>query len=337
LDRVSVCIPTYEGGSTLRTAIDSALEQRECDIEVIVGDNASTDNTREIVESYGPDRLKYFRHSSNIGYPANVNACLERATGDYVLILCADDFLLHNQVLADLLVGLKSGTFVAAHLPFQVYQERGDRCRPLGRPFSPLAPGICTPKNVLHAFTQGNGCFGWGWLFKRAIIVEARLQFETDHDMAPDTMFWLSLCMKGNIIELCADRPGYAFVMRENSLGGQLFQERALKVYEQLITFENRLFSRLKADLPEVAAAVSRRKFRYTLCEFAGLTQKAFTEGRISRIRALGLLMYTARRHPRSALNIRFLRNALFVMLPAAIRAGILAARNKPSISFWRD
>lgn len=327
MDRISVCIPTYQSATTLKRAIDSALSQRGCDVEVIVGDNASTDETQRVVADIASVRVRYFRHAANIGYPANVNSCLERASAGQVFILCADDFLIHDEVLAELLAGLRDGDVVAAHLPFQLYQERADGCFPSGPPFSPLPPGRCTPDTVMSAFTDGGGCFGWGWLFRRSVVTEGGLRFETDHDMAPDTMFWLSLCMLGPIAEVKSSRPGYAFVMHENSLGGRLFEERALKVYEQLVTFEQRLFIRLGDVLPAVLRRVAHKQFRYSASEFSGLTQKAFSEGRISRSNALGLLSRAFMAHPRAALNLRFLRNAAFILLPAPVRARLLAAR----------
>jgi len=328
MPRISVCIPTYESAGTLGRAIASALAQTGCDIEIIIGDNASTDHTASVVKAFDAGRIVYFRHVTNIGYPANVNTCLERASGDYIFILCADDFLTHDGVIAELLGELQAAPHaVASHVPFQLHQQRDGQCLPAGRPFSPLAPGVLAPRDVLASFTEGHGCFGWGWLFRRELVSLQGLRFEVDHDMAPDTMFWLTISMKGPVAEARSGRPGYAFVMHDDSLGGRIFNERALKVYEQLLTFERRLFDRLRQELPEVARELAGRQYRYSACEFAGLVQKGFSEGRLTRDKALGLLGHAARRHPRAALNARFLRNLVFILLPGALRRRILAAR----------
>lgn len=332
MDRISVCIPTYQSAETLKRAIDSALAQRGCQVEIIVGDNASTDETERIVAAIASPHVHYFRHAENIGYPANVNSCLERASAEQVFILCADDFLIHDNVLAELLTGLKGEDVVAAHLPFQLYQERAEGCFPAGQSFSPLPPGRCTSETVMSCFTDGRGCFGWCWLFRRSVVTESGLRFETDHDMAPDTMFWLSLCMQGPIAEL-ASGPGYAFVMHENSLGGRLFEERALEVYEQLVTFERRLFVRLGEVLPAVKQRVAHKQFRYSASEFSGVTQKAFSEGRISRDNALGLLWSSFAAHPRAAMSVRFMRNAVFIVLPASVRIWVLAMRRAGQVA----
>jgi glycosyltransferase involved in cell wall biosynthesis len=334
MPKISVCIPTYESAGTLGRAIRSAFSQNNCDIEVVIGDNASTDSTERVVKEFDASRVVYFRHSTNIGYPANVNSCLERASGDYIFILCADDFLTHDGVFAELLAELQAAPqAVASHVPFQLYQQGKDQCLPTGRPFSPLAPGVLTPRQVFASFTEGRGCFGWGWLFRRDLVSHHGLRFEIDHDMAPDTMFWLTVSMKGPIAEARSGRPGYAFVMHDDSLGGRIFNERALKVYEQLLTFERRLFERLRQELPEVALELSSRQYRYSTCEFAGLVQKGFREGRLTRGKALKLLGQSARRHPRAALNLRFARNLVFILLPEVLRRIILAARRTADAS----
>jgi glycosyltransferase involved in cell wall biosynthesis len=326
--KISVCIPTYESAGTLNRAIRSALNQTGCHIEVVIADNASTDTTESVVKAFDSSQVVYFRHASNIGYPANVNSCLDRATGDYIFILCADDFLMHDGVIAEMLWELQAAPqAIASHVPFQTHQQGAEHCLPLGRPFSPLASGIHAPREVLTAFTEGRGCFGWGWLFRRDLVCEQGLRFEIDHDMAPDTMFWLSLSMKGPVAVTRSGRPGYAFVMHDDSLGGRIFNERALEVYEQLLTFERRLFERLRLEMPDVAQELSGRQYRYSACEFAGLVQKGFREGRLIRRKALDLLWHVACRHPQAALNMRYARNLVFILLPEVLRLWIHAAR----------
>ena len=330
MPRISVCIPTYESELTLGRAIESVLNQAGVDVEMIIGDNASKDNTRIVVEAFDADCIRYFRHDTNIGYPANVNSCLKRASGEFVFILCADDFLIHDGVLTELLSELKANPHaVASHLPFQLYQQAGETCSVIGHPFSPLKPGVHTTRSVFGSFTEGKGCFGWGWLFRRDLIERHNLRFEIDHDMAPDTMFWLTISMTGLIVEVTSNRAGYAFVMHKDNLGGRLFNKHALEVYEQLVTFEKRVFERLRRQVPEVADELSHRQYRYSACEFSGLVQKAVIEKRLRKIQAINLLGHAANRHPRAAINMRFVRNLIFIMLPSLIQRSVLLMRAK--------
>ena len=87
--KVSVIIPTFNRGNYVAQAIDSVLQQTEKDIEVIVVDDDSTDNTREIVESY-QDKVHYI-HTEH-GGPAHArNVGLKNAQGEYIAFLDSDD------------------------------------------------------------------------------------------------------------------------------------------------------------------------------------------------------------------------------------------------------
>ena len=87
---VSVIIPAYNYAQFLPQAIDSALAQNVPDLELIVVDDGSTDNTREIAARYG-DRLRYI-HQENAGLPAARNTGIKAATRPYIAFLDADDF-----------------------------------------------------------------------------------------------------------------------------------------------------------------------------------------------------------------------------------------------------
>ena len=93
--KVSICIPSYNYAHFLSDTIESVLEQTYKNLELIVVDNCSTDNTREIVQEYIniDKRVTYFCNETNIGLVGNLTRCLEKASGEYVKIVCADDLL----------------------------------------------------------------------------------------------------------------------------------------------------------------------------------------------------------------------------------------------------
>jgi glycosyltransferase involved in cell wall biosynthesis len=89
---VTIAIPTYNRAKAyLRNAIECALGQTYENIEVVISDNCSSDNTEEIVRGYADPRIRYFRQSANIGANNNFNYCLEKAEGDYFLLFHDDD------------------------------------------------------------------------------------------------------------------------------------------------------------------------------------------------------------------------------------------------------
>lgn len=91
---VSIGIPTYNRAKgNLRKVIERALGQTYPNIEVIVSDNCSSDNTPELVQSFDDPRLHYYRQETNIGPNNNFNYCLNQARGEYFLLFHDDDMI----------------------------------------------------------------------------------------------------------------------------------------------------------------------------------------------------------------------------------------------------
>lgn len=90
---VSVCIPNYNNGAYLGQAIESALQQTIHDLEVIVCDNQSTDNSLEVARSFNDPRVHVYLNERNLGIYGNFARTTELARGRYLKFLCADDWL----------------------------------------------------------------------------------------------------------------------------------------------------------------------------------------------------------------------------------------------------
>lgn len=95
--KISVIMAVFNGGSFLRSTIASVLEQSYNNFEFIIIDDASTDLTKDIIEEYLDNRIKYFRNSSNLGLTVNLNFGLKIASGKYIARLDADDICLPNR------------------------------------------------------------------------------------------------------------------------------------------------------------------------------------------------------------------------------------------------
>ncbi|MBN3910194.1 MAG: glycosyltransferase family 2 protein [Nostoc sp. NMS1] len=88
---VSVIIPTYNRPDYLKQAIGSAIKQTYQNIEIIVSDNCSEENTQAIVASFGDSRIRFWRHQQNVGMLANQQHGFKMARGKYVASLHDDD------------------------------------------------------------------------------------------------------------------------------------------------------------------------------------------------------------------------------------------------------
>jgi glycosyltransferase involved in cell wall biosynthesis len=95
MTKFSVLLPTRNGGPFLRDCIGSVLSQREEDLELVVADNANTDETATVLEEHGGDRrLKVVRHASVKSVTDNWMSALEASDGEYLVMIGDDDCLL---------------------------------------------------------------------------------------------------------------------------------------------------------------------------------------------------------------------------------------------------
>lgn len=98
LPLVSIGVPTLNGAKRIGKALNSIFNQNYANIEIVISDNGSTDNTEEVVRSYADHdpRIKYFKQPQNGGLAFNFEFVLQNATGKYFTWLSDDDELLPN-------------------------------------------------------------------------------------------------------------------------------------------------------------------------------------------------------------------------------------------------
>ena len=96
--RVTIGIPTINRSQLAMRAIRSALAQTYIDVEVIVSDDASTDDTVECVREIEDARLVVFEQENRLGLVGNFDFCLRHASGEFFLLLGDDDVLLPTAI-----------------------------------------------------------------------------------------------------------------------------------------------------------------------------------------------------------------------------------------------
>jgi hypothetical protein len=125
--RVSIGLPVYDGERYLRAALDGLLSQTVADFELIIADNASTDDTEAICREYGggDPRIRYLRTPTNVGSLRNFNLTFGDARGAYFKWAAHDD-LLKPEFLARCLEPLeRDPTVVLSHSYTRIIDEHG--------------------------------------------------------------------------------------------------------------------------------------------------------------------------------------------------------------------
>lgn len=127
---VSIITPTYNCGKFIAETIESIKAQTYKDWEIIIVDDCSTDNTKEIVEQYQKidSRIKYYCLSTNSGAAEARNEALRRAQGRWIAFLDSDDLWSPDKLERQ--IGFMVSN--AYHFSYTDYEEIDEEDRPLG-------------------------------------------------------------------------------------------------------------------------------------------------------------------------------------------------------------
>jgi len=199
LPKVSIIIPTYNRANYLPQAIESALSQDYPNLEVIVSDNCSTDETPEIVKKYMNDeRFRYFRNKENIGMVRNWRkAVFEYSTGDWFLILSDDDYFIDNKYISKA-IGLakKDEKIVLIYANGYILNEETKEMQELKLPFSEIEDGkkifLSRGKIKPQDFTLCNVLFNKN-------IAEKLNPFANEYNLSCDSELFLKMCLMGKV------------------------------------------------------------------------------------------------------------------------------------------
>lgn len=91
--KFSICIPNYNYAHYLDKTIASALAQTYGEFEIVVADNASTDASISVIESFGDPRIRIRVNPCNVGFAGNLDRAASMATGDRLIMLSSDDLM----------------------------------------------------------------------------------------------------------------------------------------------------------------------------------------------------------------------------------------------------
>ena len=96
--RVSVIIPVYNAQSYIEDCIKSIISQTYSNLEIFVIDDASTDNSIKVIESFNDDRISIIRNPCNLGLAASVNKAISQSVGTFIARMDADDIALPSRI-----------------------------------------------------------------------------------------------------------------------------------------------------------------------------------------------------------------------------------------------
>lgn len=190
--KVSIITATYNRSITLQHTIQSVLNQSYCNIEYIIVDGASTDNSLSIIQKYEPafnGRLNWISESDNGLYDA-INKGIGMATGDIIGILHSDDFFTDNHIIEQIVYAFQRNKECDA-IYGDVHYVRTENINKCIRYYSSK---IFSPKLMRLGFIPAHPTF----YMKKECFLRFDL-YKTDYKIAADFEFLLRVIYIGNI------------------------------------------------------------------------------------------------------------------------------------------
>ena len=200
---VSVILPVYNGAQFVSRAIESVLNQTYKELELIVVDDGSSDNSLDVVQSYANSRLKVFTKQN--GGPASArNFGIQHCSGEYVALIDQDDIWYPTKLEKQIAV-LEKTNCALVHCDAVSICEDGSRPP---QQWSVLYPPISD--NVFKKLWQQNFILCSSVLFRKSIIQEIGLLSEDNKCLGVDDKeYWLRIALKyeiGYVPEVLVER-----------------------------------------------------------------------------------------------------------------------------------
>ncbi len=191
---VSITILNYNYGRFLAQAIESALAQRGAEVEVVVVDNGSTDNSLEVFAPYA-DRVRLVRQPTNIGQGQGYNLAFEAARGEWIVWLDADDTLDPDAMAT--CMALADATTAKVQYPLRMIDAQG---QPLGGSVPYLSHhGDVTP--IIRRFGHYAGPPGSGNLYRRSAVAPYFPVPPQDWPICTDTVPFVTAPFHGKVVD----------------------------------------------------------------------------------------------------------------------------------------
>lgn len=217
--KVSILIPAYNAAAFLPKCLDSVLNQTYQDLQVVIVDDGSKDKTLGVCQSYAEkdSRIEVY-HQENQGVASTRNHLLEKAKGDYVLFVDADDCIELDMV--EYLVSLATELDAEMVMCDRVINDAKPSDK---KPEIKILPN----EEAIHDFLQHDYFVGalWNKLFKRSVV--DGLSFHKDIWYGEDALFTWEALQRVKTV-LASNKQLYHYYMNEESISHQSFGEKKL-------------------------------------------------------------------------------------------------------------
>src|SRR5688572_29907894 len=230
---ISIITPVWNGLPYIKECIDSVLSQEFKNWELLVGDNCSTDGTREYLNQLNDPRIRVFNHDKNRGIFGNLNFLFDQAQAPLAYILCADDYFYPNG-LGNTISDWKNATPNTGLICHNA-KENLSYSKLMRYSYSVL-PGILEPvKSKLAFFLFGNFIGNLSNVSLKVDALRASGRFVENLKTAGDFEMWSRMTLKYDLI---LSNTLTVHVRRHEGVASNYMTKNGEAYHQQVVIFE---------------------------------------------------------------------------------------------------
>jgi len=214
---ISVILPSYNHSKYIKESIDSILNQTYQNFELIITDDGSTDNSKEIILSYTDKRIKSYFFKKNKGAVSATNFCIEKSKGKYISILNSDDIYCPQKIEKQINFLLRNKNTSAVFSYAQAIDENSKEIKIENNPLEPVVSTKASRTDMLKIFLDsGNILIHPTALIKKSVYKNIGFYDNRLHQI-PDFEYWVRMCVAGYNIKVLPEKL-IKYRFRENEL-----------------------------------------------------------------------------------------------------------------------
>ncbi|MDD6709383.1 MAG: glycosyltransferase family 2 protein [Ruminococcus sp.] len=218
MDKISIVVAVYNAEQTLRKCVDSLLNQTYKNIEIILVNDCSKDNSLDICIEYSKnyDNVKVISNERNFGVSATRNNGIDNSAGEYICFVDSDDYVEPNYLEVLYSNYKKYNTVPICGF---VYHDEYNLAKPVTYSWSGNE-GLVSLGEAFKLKSELYLTALWNKLFDRRLIVDKNIKFDTDISVGEDLRFSIEYFDKNNISEVYVlKKPLYHYMkLSGNSL-----------------------------------------------------------------------------------------------------------------------
>lgn len=265
--KISIIVPIYNAEEYLCQCIDSLVNQSYANIEIILVNDGSKDNSLDICRRYAEcDSRIVVVSKENGGVSSARNVGLDKATGEYVLFCDSDDYAAREWCAEMVAAYRQGGLTVCDNYLFSVKKNKNHMIQPVD---NTRTKTVLYDNGEFESYFKYNFGAPWNKIFSRVVIKNKGIRFPEELSLGEDLIFSLKyLAAVHGKVQIIPNRLYYYRVEVENSLANRAPSIEQCELFYEMLTNSLKMIGVLKESAWKLRNSLVMRDYEKRLVKF---------------------------------------------------------------------